>query len=102
MSYYTEAVQQWISDWSKKFDQDWDADKLRALLGKNVELHRPTETDDEGEEIKEIRIFKFQITGWSCDHLEDEDGTNANKWSVLTDEGNQIALLAGSRVEVIE
>ena len=94
MSVFNEAVRRWMSDWADQFDQSWDDEKLQAFVGQRVDLQRPA---DEGAE-REAKTFTFQVVGWSRDRLQDEDGNHVSKWSLLTDEGNQIALFPGTTI----
>lgn len=98
MSTFSEPIRKWMSDWADQFDQSWDDDKLSAFVGKKVNLDRPA---DEGSG-RDAKTFTFQVVGWSRDRLQDEEGNNVNKWSLLTDDGNQIALFPGTTVTVVD
>lgn len=98
MTDYNDAIKQWMSDWADQFDQSWDDDKLAAFCGMTVDLQRPA-NEEAGREAK---VFTFQVVGWSRDRLQDGTGEiSVSKWSLLTDGGNQIALYAGSTVDVV-
>lgn len=93
-----DPIRKWMSDWADMFDQSWDDEKLQAFVGKTVDLQRP-----ELDEDRPAKTFTFTVVGWSRDRLQDIDGsTVVNKWSLLTNDGNQIALYAGSTVTIAE
>jgi hypothetical protein len=95
----SDLVNEWASDWSDTYAQDWNEERLRSLVGKNVKALGPELTEEEIEDGKKRRGFlKKRIIGFSIDTLP-TDEADVHRFSVITDDGLQVALHASMEVE---
>lgn len=90
----TDAVRAWADDWADQFDQTFDEGKLSALVGKRVQMQRPKREDEE----EDPRAFVGVVVGYSIDTLVTEE-SKVHRFSVLTSEGQQIALVPSMIIE---
>lgn len=94
-----DVIEQWASDWSDKFAQDWSEERLRALVGKNVKALGPEPSEEEiADGIQRKGFQKKRIIGFSIDTLP-TDEADVHRFSVLTEDGLQVALLASMEIE---
>lgn len=89
-----EAVRQWADDWADQFDQDYDEEKMRALVGKKLKMQRPKKEDEEDDP----RPFQGVVVGYSIDTLITEQ-SDVHRYSVISSEGHQIALVPSMTIE---
>lgn len=95
-----DALRTWASEWADKFAQDYDEEKLKGLVGENVQGIKQAESEEEGP-----KGFAAKIVGYSIDTLyftpegQDEPLT-VNRFSLITSEGMQVAILSGMEVTV--
>lgn len=95
----SDVISEWASDWSDTYAQDWTEERLRALVGKNVRALGPELSEDEIDEGKKRKGFQRKlIIGFSIDTLP-TDEADVHRFSVLTEDGLQVALLASMEVE---
>lgn len=91
----SEAIRDWASDWADKYDQSWTTESLSSYIGKVVDAK--TDPDDTGA----VNGFVARVVGYSADVLsyqpdpESEERAVVYRYSFLSDEGLQLALLAG-------
>lgn len=90
---------EWASDWADKYEQSWTPARLSEFVGKNVSGITP-QVDGE-----EQRGFKSAfIVGYSVDTVvfqvddESDETAEAYRFSLLTSDGKQVALLASMEV----
>lgn len=94
-----EAIRAWAEDWVEKFDQTFNEERLRSLIGKKVKLQRPHVPAEEGEEETDPpRPIIGSVIGYSVDTIVTEQ-SDVHRFSVITAEGAQIALVTSIDIE---
>lgn len=95
----TEAVRVWAEEWVEKFDQTFSEERLRALIGKKVKLQRPSpDPTEHDEEVEAPRPIIGVVVGYSVDTIVTEE-SDVHRYSVITSEGAQIALVTSIDIE---
>jgi hypothetical protein len=98
----SESAKIWASDWSDKYDQSWSEEKLRALVGKNVKALGPeVSEEDQAEGVKRKGFLNKKIVGYSIDTIP-TDEADVHRFSVLTEDGLQVALIPEMEIEELE
>lgn len=91
-----EKVREWALDWADKFDQQWDESGLNALVGKSVSGR--AETDDGPRGFSNARVVGFSIDKVCFRPDEESAWESASRFSLLTDDGKQLAILSGMEI----
>ena len=98
-----EGIRSWAADWADKYDQDWSDEKLREHVGKQVDAVKPAVDEEEGP-----KGFRATIAGFSVDTIlfsadsETDELESVCRYSFITTEGLQVAILSGMSVTIVE
>lgn len=90
----SEAVLQWASDWADEFDQGYDEEKLRAMVGNKIRVTHPVDEEDS----EDARVVEVDIVGFCIDTIV-TDEADVHRFSVISSTGLQVMLKAGLSLE---
>lgn len=95
----SDSIREWADDWASKFSQDFTEERLRSIVGKRVMALGPEPTQEEINEGAKQKGFRDKvIIGFSIDTIP-TDEADVHRFSVITQDGLQVALVTNMVVE---